>query len=116
MNHFKRSIPMIVLLIFLVVIVTIYRERFTILLPKNTMQLSSPAFKSGGRIPTIYTCEGKNINPPFSIINVPKNTKSLTLIMDDPDIPQFAKDKYHIEEWDHWTVFNISPSTSTILE
>lgn len=36
--------------------------------------------------------------------------------MDDPDIPQVAKDTYKIEEWDHWTVFNIPSTIQDIKE
>ena len=77
--------------------------------PKPTpkiMQVSSPAFAYGGVIPAEYTCKGTNVNPQFNISNVPEGTKSLALIMDDPDAPAGT--------WDHWLLFNIDPKTTVI--
>ena len=77
------------------------------------MQLTSPVFKDKGIIPSCYTCEGANISPPLEISNVPANAKSLVLIMDDPDVPhQVRSDRI----WDHWLIFNISPTTRHIPE
>lgn len=79
------------------------------------MKLSS-IFPPNGQIPSKYTCDGDNISPPLKIENVPTNARSLVLIMDDPDIPSFAKEKFNIEVWDHWVVFNIPPATREIVE
>jgi Raf kinase inhibitor-like YbhB/YbcL family protein len=49
------------------------------------MKLSSPSFKSGESIPRQFTCEGESINPPLAIENIPPGTKSLALIVEDPD-------------------------------
>ncbi len=77
------------------------------------MDLKSPAFKHQGNIPSIYTCEGRNINIPLEISNVPPDAKSLVIIMDDPDVPAFVrKDGL----WVHWVVYNIPPTTKTIPE
>lgn len=71
----------------------------------------SPAFDNGGIIPSAYTCEGKNINPPLVISDVPKGAKSLAIIMDDPDVPASVRpDKMY----DHWVIFNILPNTQNI--
>lgn len=80
------------------------------------MKLTSPTFTDGGKIPSLYTCDGQNISPPLKISDIPAGAKSLVLIMDDPDIPDFAKEKFHIEIWDHWVVFNIPPETIEIKE
>jgi Raf kinase inhibitor-like YbhB/YbcL family protein len=80
------------------------------------MIIESPSFKNGENIPSKFTCDGENINPELRFKDVPKDTKSLALIMDDPDIPQAAKDSYGIDVWDHWVVFNIPPETSAISE
>lgn len=77
------------------------------------MKLTSPAFEHGGKIPSTYTCDGKNINPPLIISDVPAGTATLTLVMDDPDVPKHLRAD---GMWDHWIVFNISPRTHTVRE
>jgi hypothetical protein len=78
-----------------------------------TMQTQSLVFKSstfddGKRMPSKYTCDGENVNPPFAIGGVAAEAKSLILIMDDPDAP--------FGTWDHWITFNLPPQTRTIEE
>ena len=85
------------------------------LTPRNatsTMRLTSKAFKHGKAIPAKYTCDGKNISPPLAIAQVPSSTKSLVLIMEDPDVPSYTR----VKVWDHWLAFNIPPDTKTISE
>ena len=65
------------------------------------MKVTSSAFGNGENIPQKYTADGENVNPPISIRNIPDGTKSLVLIVDDPDAPGGT--------WDHWIVFNIPP-------
>jgi hypothetical protein len=72
----------------------------------NKMNLSSPDFQDQGNIPQEFTCQGKNIHPTLQINNVPLGTKSLALIVDDPDAP--------MGEWVHWVVFNIDPALTII--
>lgn len=84
-----------------------------LILAEKTMKLTSPAFPEGGAIPSLYTCEGKNINPPLTITNVPKEAKCLVLILDDPDVPKSVRAE---QMWDHWVVFNIPPTTTAIEE
>ncbi len=72
------------------------------------MKLSSPAFKDGAPIPIKYTCDGDDTSPPLALGDVPKNAKSLVLIMDDPDAPMGT--------WDHWIVAGIPPATTQIAE
>jgi Raf kinase inhibitor-like YbhB/YbcL family protein len=80
------------------------------------MKLSSSEFENGENIPKKYTCEGDNVNPPLIISEIPGGTKSLALIMYDPDIPQEFKEKMNINGWDHWVVWNILPETKNIPE
>jgi Raf kinase inhibitor-like YbhB/YbcL family protein len=63
------------------------------------MTITSPAFENSGKIPSLYSCDESNINPPLEFNNIPENTKSLVLILDDPDSPGGT--------WDHWIVWNI---------
>ncbi|MFL5271304.1 MAG: YbhB/YbcL family Raf kinase inhibitor-like protein, partial [Anaeromyxobacteraceae bacterium] len=49
--------------------------------------LTSSAFHNGGDIPSVYTCEGKDTSPPLAWSGAPAGTKSLALVVDDPDAP-----------------------------
>jgi Raf kinase inhibitor-like YbhB/YbcL family protein len=72
------------------------------------LSITSPAFLPNGLIPSKYTCDGADVNPPLSIGNVPEKTVSLALIVDDPDAP--------VGTWVHWVVWNIDSGTREILE
>jgi Raf kinase inhibitor-like YbhB/YbcL family protein len=65
----------------------------------KTLLIKSPAFANGGFIPSKYTCNGANINPELTIKDIPGDTKSLALIVDDPDAPKGT--------FDHWVMWNI---------
>lgn len=80
------------------------------------MKITSSAFEHNGRIPVKYSCDGENVSPPLSFADVPEQAESLVLIMDDPDIPGFVKEKMGIDVFDHWVVFNIPPSTIVVEE
>ena len=75
------------------------------------MKIESSAFQNGSEIPRKYGYKKDNINPPISIKEIPNKTKSLALIMDDPDA-MGAVGKI----WVHWIVWNIDPSNSEIKE
>ena len=62
----------------------------------------SLAFSHKGHIPPKYTCEGMDINPPIEVSNIPENTKTLAMIVEDPDAPGGV--------FDHWLVWNIYPN------
>lgn len=76
--------------------------------PKLTMKITSPAFSNSGRVPSKYTCDGDNINPPIEFQDVPPDARSLVLIVDDPDAPA--------RTWVHWVVYNIDPRTKQVKE
>jgi len=63
------------------------------------IELTSPAFEDGGTIPKQYTRDGPDVSPPLAWTAVPKGTKSLALICDDPDAPMGT--------WVHWVIFNL---------
>lgn len=65
----------------------------------DKIKLSSPDFDNNEFIPDKFTCLGEDINPALIIESVPEGTKSLVLIVDDPDAPMGT--------WVHWVVFNI---------
>ncbi len=66
-----------------------------------TLTVKSPAFKDKDFIPSKYTCDGLNINPPLTIGDIPKTTQSIALVVDDPDAPKGT--------FDHWIMWNIPP-------
>ena len=72
------------------------------------MELTCPAFRDGAMIPTQFSRDGGDRSPPLSIKDVPSGTKSLVLMVDDPDAPSGT--------FTHWVLFNITPSTTEIRE
>jgi Raf kinase inhibitor-like YbhB/YbcL family protein len=66
------------------------------------IQIISTKFKNNEDIPKRYTCEGKDVNPPLEVTKIPDKTKSLALIVDDPDASSGT--------WTHWMVWNIPPT------
>lgn len=77
------------------------------------MQLESPAFPNEGLIPKKYACDGEKVNPPLVFLEVPAGTKTLALIMEDPDVPRSLRPD---GMFDHWTIWNIPPNTKEIPE
>lgn len=65
------------------------------------MRITSAAFAQDETIPPAHTCDGRDISPPLSWSDVPDGTKSLALVMDDPDAVTGT--------WTHWTVWDIAP-------
>jgi hypothetical protein len=68
------------------------------------LELTSPAFKNGGEIPELHTCEGKDLSPALEWRNVPRDAASLVLIVDDPDAPDPSAPKM---TWVHWVLYDI---------
>ena len=63
------------------------------------MKITSPDFKHNEFIPRKFTCQGEDINPALIIESIPKEAKSLAMIVDDPDAPMGT--------WVHWVVYDI---------
>ena len=68
------------------------------------MRITSSAFRDEEHIPRQFTREGEDKSPPLHIEDVPTNTSSLVLILDDPDAPG--------RTFTHWIVFNLDPGTT----
>jgi Raf kinase inhibitor-like YbhB/YbcL family protein len=110
----KRNV-LIIIAVLIIIIVGIY-----LLFPKKSnppevkkptitttvFSLSSPVFEQNGLMPKEYTCDGANISPPLSINNVPADTMSMLLLIDDIDTPQAT--------WVHWLLWNIPSTTKEI--
>jgi Raf kinase inhibitor-like YbhB/YbcL family protein len=75
---------------------------------KDHMQLTSTAFAEGGAIPAKHTCDARNVSPPLKWSGVPAGTKSLALIVDDPDAPGGT--------WVHWVLYDLPPTTTELPE
>jgi len=74
----------------------------------KAMELTSSAFAQNADIPSLYTCEGSDQSPPLAWSGVPAGTRSLALIVDDPDAPDPAAPKM---TWVHWVLYNLPPDT-----
>ncbi|MBX2962402.1 MAG: YbhB/YbcL family Raf kinase inhibitor-like protein [Cyclobacteriaceae bacterium] len=68
----------------------------------SVIQVSSSVLDATGELPRKYTCEGDNFSPPLTLDCIPVNTKSLALIMEDPDALE--------SPWTHWVMWNIEPT------
>jgi Raf kinase inhibitor-like YbhB/YbcL family protein len=76
--------------------------------------LTSSAFKNNGAIPEKYSfnamgCTGQNVSPPLEWKNLPAGTKSLALMVHDPDAPTGSG-------WWHWVVYNIPADATSLPE
>lgn len=65
------------------------------------MKITSPVFEHNQKIPAKYSCDSQGVNPPLVFLDIPKNAKSLALIVDDPDAT--------VGTFGHWVVYNIDP-------
>jgi len=72
------------------------------------LTVTSAVFAEGAAIASKYTCDGEDVNPPLAIGATPAGTRSLAMIMDDPDAP--------VGTWVHWVAWDIPPQTREIPE
>ena len=77
------------------------------------LTITSPAFADNGDIPSEYTCEGADTSPALAWSGVPAGTKSLALIVDDPDAPDPAAPK---RTWVHWVLYNLPADSKGLPE
>jgi Raf kinase inhibitor-like YbhB/YbcL family protein len=71
-----------------------------------TLQVHSSAFNNNGAIPEEYTCEGAEVSPPLAWSAVPSRTKSIAILVEDPDAPKGT--------FTHWLVTGIPPTTTSL--
>jgi hypothetical protein len=81
--------------------------------PAMALDISSTAFKPGGAIPARFTCEGRDVSPPLAWQGAPAGTKSLVLIVDDPDAPDPKAPRM---TWVHWVLVNLPPDAAGLAE
>jgi len=79
--------------------------------PAMSLTLHSSAFAANAEIPSVHTCEGQDISPPLSWSGLPDGTKSLALIVTDPDAPDPAAPQ---RTWTHWLLYNLPVASQGI--
>jgi len=77
------------------------------------LALTSPAFAPGGEIAAPFTCEGEDVSPTLEWTGVPDGTRSLVLIVDDPDAPDPKAPRI---TWVHWVLYDIPPTAAGLPE
>jgi Raf kinase inhibitor-like YbhB/YbcL family protein len=75
---------------------------------RMTIRVETTAFAPGGNIPAQFTCSGANISPALRWSGVPKEAKSLALIVHDPDAP--------VGDFTHWLLYGVASSVSELSE
>jgi len=75
----------------------------------GNLKLTSSAFEDGGEIPRECGYKNGNKIPHLTVSGIPEGTKSLSLIMDDPDAMEPAG-----KVWVHWVAWNIEPTTTEL--
>jgi Raf kinase inhibitor-like YbhB/YbcL family protein len=78
-----------------------------------TLRLSSSSFDEGADIPAKHTCEGGDISPALSWSGIPPGTKSLAIVVDDPDAPDPRAPKM---TWVHWVLYDIPADVAGLGE
>jgi hypothetical protein len=78
-----------------------------------SLRIESSSFAAGAEIPAVYTCQGKDISPPLAFSGVPEGTRSLVLIVDDPDAPDPKAPKM---TWVHWVLYDMPATTKGLGE
>ncbi len=76
-------------------------------------EIRSAAFSEGGEIPTRYTCEGEDVSPALAWSGAPMGTRSLALVVDDPDAPDPAAPR---TIWVHWVLYDLPASVAGLPE
>lgn len=90
---------------------SVHTSNFSLIHIVDVMEISSPEFEDGERMPERHGYTRENVNTELEIEDVPGDAESLALIMDDPDAKEPAG-----KIWLHWTLWNISPGTQRIGE
>ncbi len=73
-----------------------------------SFRLTSPSFSDGGAIPKKFTCDGTDLSPELHWTEPPAGTRSLALIVDDPDAPGGT--------WVHWVLYELPGETRELAE
>ncbi|MBZ5586520.1 MAG: YbhB/YbcL family Raf kinase inhibitor-like protein [Acidobacteriia bacterium] len=71
-------------------------------------KLFSNAFSDGGWIPELHSCTGADVSPTLEWSGEPPETRSFTLVVDDPDAPAGT--------WTHWLLYDIAPKVHSLAQ
>jgi Raf kinase inhibitor-like YbhB/YbcL family protein len=74
----------------------------------TSIAVTSKSFASNATIPVDNTCDGADRSPQVTWSAPPAGTKSLAIVMDDPDAPG--------GDFTHWIVFDVRPDALSIPE
>jgi Raf kinase inhibitor-like YbhB/YbcL family protein len=69
-----------------------------------SLHLTSTAFAPNGEIPPTHTCQGRDLSPALAWSGAPSGTRSLALVVDDPDAPDPKAPKM---TWVHWVLYDL---------
>lgn len=75
----------------------------------QSLRVSSPSFRANGAIPAVHTSDGDDVPPPIAWGSPPPGTKSIAILVEDPDVPNPGMAR----TWVHWIVTGISPTQTT---
>lgn len=78
-----------------------------------SLTLTSTSFPANGMIPARHTCDGQDVSPQLAWSDLPAETKSLVLIVDDPDAPDPRAPRM---TWVHWLLYNLPPTAGGLAE
>jgi len=73
---------------------------------RGRIEVHSAAFSEGEAIPSDFTCDGADMSPPVEWSSVPSGTKSIAILMEDPDAPS--------GDWTHWLAYDLPPSLTQL--
>lgn len=101
--HMNRRVTLIICIVIVVVVIAfVGAKQLSTTLSMNKLTVTSTEFDAGGKIPSTYTCDGSDTNPPFDVSNIPAGTKSIAFTLTDPDTRSGT--------WVHWVKWNIVPT------
>jgi Raf kinase inhibitor-like YbhB/YbcL family protein len=75
--------------------------------------IRSPSFTDGASIPIRHTCEGPDVSPALEWAGLPDGTRSLALVVDDPDAPDPKAPRM---TWVHWVLYDVPPAAPGLAE
>jgi hypothetical protein len=79
----------------------------------GSLQISSPSFTQNEVLPVQFTCDGAGTSPALQFNGAPRGTRSLVLIVVDPDVPRSIKSDGRFL---HWALWNLAANRSEIIE